>query len=368
MNFFEMNTTNHKKDVNTGRVTKNSPVVEVFSALSQGKTPNVDAKKLDKSVDTIKEMASLARSGDHTAKSELNAIVRYTIEPRLLEGIKLFDFMGSFKKIPYDEVPMVRTYNYETSGARFQASSGDVPFGTYNFSEYPIATQTISSGFAFNYREIESGNFEGSVAEGMNQVIIDMENKAVYYVIAKLYQGLKNSTGIKHFSEGAGIVQAGVDNMLKVMRRYGKVAITGDYSVVSQMNDFVGFKTIGSTTYPYGADAAAAQIMQTGLLNFYNGANVIELPNSYDYSRIKADGSNYELYMPEGLLFFIPQGSTSPLQIFQRGDLASMTADDIVTRTNLTRFDLEVGAELAKGTEDRIGLMSDSNFEAPAAI
>ena len=43
-----------------------------------------------------------------------------------------------------------------------------------------------------------------------------------------------------------------------------------------------------------------------------------------------------------------------------------MTGDDIVTRQHLTRFDMELGAGIAEGMEDQIGLISDTNFEVPA--
>ena len=80
---------------------------------------------------------------------------------------------------------------------------------------------------------------------------------------------------------------------------------------------------------------------------------------------MNADKSSYELYMPQGLLFFIPQGNIAPLQIFRRGGMTTMTGDDIVTRQHLTRFDMEIGAGVAEGMEDQIGLLSDTNFEVP---
>lgn len=363
---FELNTVNNVKDSVVGsKVKATSPIVEVFSALAQGKNPAVDGKVVDKAVAYVKELAGRAIDGDHQAVSELNAIQRFTIEPKLIEAIKIFNFMGTYRSLPYDTVPMMKTYKYESIDSRFQASSGDVPFATHSFREYPIATQTISAGYAVDYRELQSGNFDGTVAEGMAQVQTDMQNKAVYYVIAKLYDALKNAKGVKHFAESSGITQTAVDDMLKVMRRYGKTNICGDYAVVSQLNDFAGYKTFGASTIPFGADAVAEEIRKTGLLSFYNGSNVVELPNALDYTRLNEDKTSYELYMPQGLLFFIPQGNIAPLQIFRRGGLTTMTGDDIVTRQHLTRFDMEIGAGVAEGMEDQIGLLSDTNFEVP---
>lgn len=366
-NIFEMNTVNNVKDTaGASKVKSTSPVVEVFSALIQGKSVSgMDGKVVDKSVAHIKELAGRSIDGDSQAVSELNAIQRFAIEPKLIEAIKIFNFMGTYKSVPYDTVPMMKTYKYESVDSRFQASSGDVPFAAASFREYPIGTQTISAGYACDYRELQSGNFEGTVAEGMNQVQIDMQNKAVYYVIAKLYEALKNAKGVKHFNEHAGITQTGVDDMLKAMRRYGRVNICGDYSVVSQFNEFAGYKTVAATTIPFGSEAVAEEIRKTGLLSFYGGSHIIELPNALNFTRMNADKTSYELYMPQGLLFFVPQGTVAPLQIFRRGGMTSMTGDDIVTRQRLTRFDMEIGAGVAEGMEDQIGLISDTNFEVP---
>lgn len=362
---YEINMSNAQADVNTGRVKQNSKIVEVFSALSAGKRPEVDDKTLDKSVATIKELSSKAIDGDNAARSEINSIIRFSIEPKLLEVVRLFDFMGTYRRIGYNEAPMMKTYGYESIDSRFQASSSDVPFAAVNWREYPIGTQTISAGFAVDYRELQNGNFDGNIREGMNQVQIDMQNKMTYYVMAVLYNALKNAKGVKHFAEDNGITKTAVDNMLKSMRRYGKVNIAGDYSVVSQFNDFAGFKQFSADEIRYANNIVAEEIRQTGLVSMYNGAFVTELPNAINWTQLNKDGTDYDLYMPQGLLFFLPRGSVSPLQVFLRGGLTTMTGDDIVTRQHLTRFDMEFGAGVAEGMEDQIGLISDTNFDAP---
>lgn len=362
---YEINMSNAQADVNTGRVKQNSKIVEVFSALSAGKRPEVDDKTLDKSVATIKELSSKAIDGDNAARSEINSIVRFSIEPKLLEVVRLFDFMGTYRRIGYNEAPMMKTYGYESIDSRFQASSSDVPFAAVNWREYPIGTQTISAGFAVDYRELQNGNFDGNIREGMNQVQIDMQNKMTYYVMTVLYNALKNAKDVKHFAEDNGITKTAVDNMLKSMRRYGKVSIAGDYSVVSQFNDFAGFKRFSADEIRYANNIVAEEIRQTGLVSMYNGAFVTELPNAINWTQLNKDGTDYDLYMPQGLLFFLPRGSVSPLQVFLRGGLTTMTGDDIVTRQHLTRFDMEFGAGVAEGMEDQIGLISDTNFDAP---
>lgn len=362
-NIYEINLQNAQPDTDTGRIKEKSPVVEVFSALVEGRNSKITGEAFDKNVEMIRSIGAKAAEDDANAISEINALVKFAIEPKLLESINVLNFMGTFKKIGYRDTPVVHTYKYESIDSRIQASSGDVPFGAFSKTDYPIATQTISSGLAVDYREIEAGNFEGTIAEGIQQVKIDMNNKVVYYAIKKLYDGIQAAGGVKHFAESAGIAKQSVDDMLKVMRRYGKVNIAGDYSVVSQLNEFQGYKTIGATTIPFGSEAVAEEIRKTGIINYYNGAFVTEIPNAINWT--KRDGDEYGLYLPQGLMFFIPQGATSPLQMFLRGGLTTMKGADVVTRQHVQRFDLEFGAELVKGMEDQIGILSDSNYALP---
>jgi len=366
---FELNTVNNvKDDVNVNpQLNSKSAVVEIFSAIIDGKDTSHFGKKVDKSVSYIKSLAEKASFNDGRAISELNTIQRYAIEPKLIEAIKIFEFMGTYKSIGYDVQPMMKTYKHESVDSRFQASSSDVPFATTSWREYPINTMTISGGYAIDYREVQSGNFDG-VAEGMDQVKIDMQNKSVYYVIAKLYDAIKHAKGVKHFSETVGVTEQSVKEMLNVMRRYGKPSISGDYSVTSRLNDFAGHKTFGSNTIGWGEAVVAEEIRKNGLLSFYNGAPVVELPNGYNYTKVKTNSNGektFDLYMPEGLLFIIPKAAVSPLQIFKRGGMTTMTGDDIVTRQRLTRFDMELGAGVAEGMEHQIGLISDLDFEVP---
>lgn len=370
---YEINMSNARADMNTGRVKKDSNIVKVFSALSEGKTPEVEVNSVNKNVAMLKEIGGKAADGDPIARSEVNSIIRFSIEPKLLEVVRMFDFIGTYKKIGYNEAPMMKTYNYESIEARFQASSSDVPFAAMNWREYPIGTQTISAGFAVDYRELQSGNFDGNIREGMDQVKIEMQNKMTYYVMTVLYNALKTAREkgrVSHFAEANGITKTGVDNMLKAMKRYCpngyKVNIAGDYSVVSQFNDFAGFRQFSADEVRYANSIVAEEIRKTGLVSAYNGAMVTELPNAINWTQLNKDGTDYAMYMPQGLLFFLPRGVISVLQTFLRGGLTTMIGDDIVTRKHLTRFDMEFGAGVAEGMEDWIGLISDTNYEAPA--
>jgi hypothetical protein len=357
---FELNN-QHKNE--HPKLQSNSKIVEIFSDLTFGKDVSKHGKNTDKVMGHIKELSQRAVNGDIQAKSEINEIVRFSIAPKLASAVQLFNFMGSFRDLNYDQQPEVKTYKHDAIRSQFQASRGDVPFAATSWEKYTIGTQTISSGYAVDYREVASGNLD-AVAEGMSQVQVDMINKAMAYVIDKLYNGIKNATGIKYFAETAGITKTSLDDNLKKVRRFGRPSITGDYSVVSQLNDFAGFKIDASDTKNTALpEIVMEEIQRTGLLSNYRGNSVVELPNQYNLTTKNAAGDNFETYMPEGLLFLIPQGEVAPLQIFRRGGLTSMTGNDVVTGQELTRFDMEIGADVARGLEYQIGLIRDTNYE-----
>ncbi|APJ11031.1 hypothetical protein [Bacillus safensis] len=361
----ELNNARRDSDVFThSKLNTKSPLVEIFSAVATGKDlSKFNGAKVDAAMKHVKNLGDQALAGNPVAKAEINQIVRFAIEPKLISALKLFDFMGNFKPIGYDEQPMMTTYAHESIRSGFQASRGDVPFATTTWREYPIATQTISSGYAVNYREIMSGNLD-KVAEGMDQVQIDMMNKAMYYVVNEMFNAIKKAKGVKYFSESPGIAKSAVDDTIKKIRRFGQPSIVGDYSVVSQLNDFAGFQAVAgdasSTKLP---ESVMDEIRKTGLLSTYKGSSIVELPNSYNLTELNKAKDNFKTYLPEGLLFFIPQGAKSPLQVFQKGGISTMTGNDVVTGTEITRFDLELGAGVAEGMEHQIGLIRDENFE-----
>lgn len=366
--YFEKNTRVVKKDSDclvNPKLNEKSPIVEIFSAIVEGKDVTKYNKTVDKVMDKVKELAQKSMAGDFNAKAEFNTIQRYVIEPHLTKVIQLFNFMGTFKDIPYNEQPRVKTYKHESIRSNFQATHGDVPFAVTNWEEYPINTKTISSGYAVDYREVASGNLD-KVSEGMEQVKVHMMNQAMNYVIYVLYSKIKNATGVKYYNENAGLTKTGVDDIIKKVRRFGKPALMGDYAVVSQLNDFAGFKADPTDTKAVLlSEAVMEEIRKTGLLTTYNGAPVVELPNEYDVNRLNGTGDNFETYLPEGLLFVVPQGQVAPLQIFRRGRLTSMTAQDIISGTEITRFDMEIGADVPDSRVHEIGLCVDSSLSVP---
>lgn len=352
----EMNSARKDAPVVNANIKSNSPVVEVFSAMVKGDSLDKFGNAGNKSVEYIKELNNRAANGDQMAMSELNQIRRFVIEPLVIEEAKVLQIFGGYQNVGFDETIEREVYDYVGGGARFQALNGDVPFGAPVRNRYPVATTVVSGGFVVDYRRAANGDMTLE-NRGMEMVRADIMNKAAAYVMDVIYKGIKGATGVKYFAEGAGIQRSDLDAVIKNVRRLGPVSLVGGYGVVSQINNFANW-TNGTITGI--ADDAMEEIRKAGLLSVYNGAIIREVPVALDYQKI--ENGNFKPILPEGLLFVLPQGLRAPVATWTRGGLTSLTGVDVASGHHMTRFDLEIAADVAKGHEFEIGLINDTNL------
>jgi len=363
---YELNNLRKDADIFSGKFNKFSPVVEVFSAMVNGESLDRFGAKADKAVAYIKELGSRAENGDFGAVAELNTLRRFVIETPILEEIKLLGIFGSYKNVGYDETIEREVYNHAGERSRKQAAGGDVVFPVTTKEIYPVGTTTISGGYAVDYRRVALGDMSKE-NEGLAMVKTDIRNRAMLYVVNKVYDAIHAATGVKYDLTAAGLTKAGVDGVLTNVRRNGKPTVIGDYAVLSQFTPWAGYH--GGWTPAGGSpitingisEKAMNEIAQTGLLATYNGALLAEMPNPYNEYELNADGSNFETLLPAGLAFVVPTGAKSPIATWTRGGLTSFTGNNVHTGKVETRFDLEVAADVAKGQEHRIGVIYDEN-------
>ena len=358
MNTFELNSIRKDADYGDGQIKKTSPVVEIFAALAQGKELSKWGVKADAAVAHIKSLGEKAASGNQEAISELNALRRFAIEPLLLEEVKLLGLFGNYQSLAYGDSIERETSVLAGEKSRIQAPNGDVVAPTWVKDKYAVAPVTISGGYAVDYRAIALGDMAKENI-GMEQVRIDIRNQAALYVVKVLYAAIKNATGVKYWAEASGIAQASLDNIVKSVRRFGQTSILGSYAAVSQVNSFAGWSD-GSAIHI--SDVALEEMRRDGLVGMYKGSAVREIPNPFNLTETTGTGAskNFVPYLPDGLLFVLPTGVESPVMTWTRGGLTSLTGNDITTGKVITRFDLEVAADVAKGQEYKIGLMNDT--------
>lgn len=362
---FELN--NERKDANfaSGRVNAKSAVVEIFSAMRDGKDLSRFGKKADQGAKYIIELNSKASAGDLSAVSELNEIRRFAMEPQILQEAKLLGIYGNYKAIGYNDSCEVEVPEFVGNPANKQALGQDVNFPVIKKNRIPIATVSISAGYAVDYRKAATGDMSAE-NELKSQISTQIRNRAAAYVVETIYKAIKDADGVKYHFEGAGLTKTGVDSVITPIRRFGKPTITGDYALVSQLNAFAGYQ--GTTPNVTGiSEAVMKEIHDTGLMGMYNGAIVSELPNPYDTSLMNAAGTDFQTVLPQGIGYVIPSGGQSPIYTVTRGGLTSISGTDVTTGQLITRYDLEVGALVAPGREYMIGLLGDTNLTADLA-
>ena len=359
---YELNNLRKDADMFDGKFTKTSPVVEVFSAMVNGQELSKFGAKADAAVNYIKDLGSRAENGDYTAVAELNTLRRFVIETPIMEEIKLLGIFGSYKHVGYDETIEREVYKHVGERSRTQAAGGDVVFPETVKETYPVGTFTVSGGYAVDYRRVALGDMEKE-HEGLALVKTDIRNRAILAIVNRVYNAIKNATGVKYTIEAAGLTKAGVDGVINNVRRNGKPTVVGDYALISQFTPWAGYVgTINSNTITGISEKAMNEIVQNGALSMYNGTVLAEMPNPYNEYEMNEAGDNFKTLLPAGLGFVIPAGVKSPIATYTRGGLTSFTGNNVKNGKIETRFDLEVGCDVAKGQEHRIGTIYDTNI------
>lgn len=360
---FTLEMNNARKDeIVIDKLSKNSPIVEIFAAMVKGESLDRFGAKANPAVAKIKELSVRAANGDGVAIAEMNAIRRFVVEPLLQEELRLLGVFGTYRAVGFDETIEREVRHFAGEKSREQAILGDVVFPEPYVDRYPVPTFNVSGGYAVDYRRIELGDMTLE-NEGIAQVRADILNRAKAAIFVKIYNAIKNATGIKYFFEDAGLTKTDVDAVINNVRRIGRPTVVGDYALLSQFTPWAGYVgNINSTDITGISEQAMNEIAQNGAVSKYNGAILAEIENPYDYGTLNADGDNFKTLMPMGIGLVIPTGVRSPIETYTRGNLTTFTGNDVKTGRVLTRFDLEVGVDVAKGREFEIGVIADTNL------
>ena len=360
---YELNNLRKDSDFLNREMRATSVVAEVFSAMVNGNEVGA-IKGADKAVKYIKELGNRADNGDFGAIAELNTLRRFVIEAPLMKEMKLLGIFGSYQAVGWDETIEREVYKHVGEKSREQAESGDVVFPAIVKEVYPVPTFTVSGGYAVDYRRVALGDMSKE-NEGMEQVRIDIRNKSMRAIVLKVYEAIHNATGVKYAFENASLTKAGVDGVLTKIRRFGRPTVIGDYAILSQFTPWAGYVgSINSNTITGISEAQMNEIAQNGLLGMYNGAVLAEIENPYDETTLNAAGNDFETMLPAGLGFIVPTGAKSPIATYTRGGLTSFTGNNVKNGKVEMRMDLEVGVDIAKGQEYKIGMFLDSNISS----
>lgn len=361
---FELNNARKDSAFASGKVTAQSPVVEIFSAMVDGKDLSKYGAKADVAAKYISELGEKAQNNDFAAMAELNEIRKFAMQPKLLQEIKLLGLFGSYKPLGWGETAELEKIKYENVRADVQAEGLDVSTPFVRKEKTPLAPITISGGHKANYRELVLGDMstENALQEEVRKAI---RNKATMYVLKTVFDAIDSYTGVKYFYENSGLAKANVDALLLKIRRYGKPTVIGDYAVLAQFLPWIGYAgTIGGNTVTGVSQKLLDEISDTGIVGMYNGAVLKEIDNGYNFSEIDTTANNYKTLLPAGLAFVTPAApvnGVSAIQTFSIGGLTSFTGNAVNTGEVMTRFDLAIAAGVADPSA--IGIIHDSSLD-----
>ena len=178
-----------------------------------------------------------------------------------------------------------------------------------------------------------------------------MMNKAKAYAFDKVINAVTNAN-IKNIV--LGVTRQGVQNVINNARPFGRVTLVGDTSAVTKLNTIATYADAQATPYINISQEAMNEIKNNGYVSSIMGALVYGMDNAYDLSSVNANNW-FDKIMDDRYIYVVPNGMASPIKLWTRGGLTSFTANDATTGKILTRYDLEVAADIAKGEEYKIG-------------
>lgn len=345
---FEMNNARKDNDIAlANEIKQNSPIVEIFSAVTLGKDTSKFGKKVDTAMNHFKKLGEGISAGDYKSLAELNTIRKYAVQPLLEAEIQMLGVYGSFEQLGFDESIEVDEYDIVGDKSRLQANNADVIFPAIKKGKYGVSTQTVSGGWATDYRRLQLGDMSKE-NEGMNQVRTDIMNKCKKQIMLNAYNAVKNATPVKYFFEGAGLTKTGVDGVLSKVRRLGGATVVGDYALLQEFTSWAGYNSefvYGGARYGYTQGISAEDlrdIRSKGFVGQYAGTPLVEMSNPYDFSTMNTSGDNFDTMLDTGIALVLPTGIDSPIKSWTRGGLTTFSGNDVSTGHVLTRFDIEL--------------------------
>ena len=357
MRTYEINEmTSCVKDRTVNELNSQSPIVKAYTAMTNGQSIDSIKDAMGKNVgqkcaNHIKELNARAEAGDRSAIAELNTIRTYAIEPIVLEEIKLMGFFGDFEQVGYNE-DIKRKVTKQNISTRGQALNGDVPFSFNYEDEYGVPTTSLSAGYEVDYRKAQFGDMSAENTLRQN-IQTDIINKAKGYAFDKVINAVSNAT-IKNYA--AGITHQNVQNVIDKARPFGRISLVGDTSAVIKLNPIATYADINTPPYVNISQEAMEEIRKNAYISNIMGATVLGIDNAYDLSKVNSNNW-FDKIANDRYIYVVPSGIESPIKLWTRGGLTSFTGNDVSTGKLLTRYDLEVAADIAKGEEYKIGLI-----------
>lgn len=346
----------------------NKPTREITMLLANA-VDGVKNEKTDLAVNTVRDLAKSVISGSMVEKMEsyakLNALLEVTIDPKAQTNLReVIGNYGEVHQIGRREAADIVRYEHELRGARKQAQGGDVRYSKTVRVNAPVVFENISAGVEVDYRDL----IEDTTTQLQNlivETITSIDNLVVAKVATELAEGVKAASTndkVTYYASGNGISKTTLDEAITQVRRSGNANIFGDYRVVSQLEDFVGFS---AAEYRVLAEQRLIEIDTQGFIGQYRSSTVSEIKNALDvYNKVENSvfGSAYKTLLPESDLYVMASGTYAPNHIFVRGGLTTQSGSYVPSGSEMQRWDLEVATYFVEERAYMMGLIQDADL------
>lgn len=304
------------------------------------------------------------------AKAKLNALLEVTVDPKVQSNLKeVIGRYGQTHSIARDEAAVIEVYEHELRGARRQAEGGDIRFGKTSRVNVPVQFENITAGIAVDYRDLIDSPMD-YLKDYVVELMTSMDNEVVNKVVTELIDNIKEASNkgeVVYYASGNGISQTALDEAITQVRRTGAANIFGDYRVITQLENFVGFH---SENYLVLAEQRLIEIDNQGFIGKYKGSNVTEIKNALDFysknsgavSSTRPFANFYNTLLPESDLFVMADGKFGPNHIFFRGGMTTQKGSNVSNATEEQRWDMEVATHFVGERAYMLGLIQDADL------
>lgn len=345
---------------------------EVKKEYASVLTNALDGKVTEKTNSVLNILQNTAKTAvegniveQYEAKAKVNALLEVTVNPKVETNLKdIMSRYGEVHNIARNEAAVIEVYEHEMRGARRQAEGSDVRFGKVSKTNVPVQFETISAGMSVDYRDLIDASIE-FLQDYTVELMTSIDNEIVNKVVTELVDNIKAAATANkpvYYATGSGISQTALDEAIKVVRRSGDANIFGDYSVVTQLEDFVGFH---SDNFVVLAEERLMEIDNIGYIAKYRGSNVTEIKNALDFynkTTLSTGKDFYDTLLPESDLFVMANGRFAPNHIFFRGGLMTQKGNVVSSGSENQRWDIEVATHFVEDRAYMLGLIQDSDL------
>lgn len=324
-------------------IKRNSKFIKVLAA--QAKNERIDSDKVKEANEIV---AELVKDPSPANRHQLAQTVAFAVDDLQQKELDFLNNVADIKNVNYGDKA---AFNVKTGGikAYIQAKGATTARSYIADRQVTLDTVEISARPAINIMDLRTGRVD--MAELIREANREMTNMKLAKIEAVLHDAIDNY-GRPFYGTGTGIVKATIDEQLTYFRRLGPVTILGDGAAVNQLAGITGFTTqTGTAIVVNPSDNMIDELNANGFIGKYNGANVLQLQNSY------YEGTTNPVLAVDWL-YILPAGLTGDarnLKVVNEGNVQAFESQNIDDLVYEIRLDQWFGAGFVTGKLPTIG-------------